>query len=260
MIPPMTSDPVASTADATVDAALDAATALPVPERTPAAVPPAEAARRARFLQPIAVGSVIAFGALLVAVRARRTGPIDLGLARLTQRLTPRPIGRLLHAASWPGYPPQSRIIPPSLAVVWLLAGLPIEALCQSIAWGTAVLSEAVKRIVRRPRPIAPAVRVVVAPLGGSSFPSGHVLTYTGVYGTAAYLLANRLRGRWRAVALAPLALVGLVGPSRIEQGHHWPTDVAASYLLGSTYVAGIVSLHRRLIRAAAARPGGRRR
>jgi membrane-associated phospholipid phosphatase len=227
---------------------------VPVPPPVAAAVPPAEAARRATRLLPIAASATAGFAVLFLAVRARRTAPIDLDLTRVMQRLTPPPAAALLHAASWPGFPPQSRIIPPALAAGWFAAGLPAEAVCQAAGWGTAVVSELVKAVARRPRPIAPEVTVVVAPLGGSSFPSGHVLTYTGVYGTAAYLLAGRLAGRWRAAGVAPLALVALVGPSRIQQGHHWPTDVAASYLLGSAYVTGVVALHRRLVRVEATR------
>jgi membrane-associated phospholipid phosphatase len=232
----------------------DVAARVPVPAPVSAAVSPGEAARRATRLLPIAAVATGGFGFVFIAVKTRRTGPIDLDLTRLMQRLTPRPVASALHAASWPGYPPQSRIIPPALAAAWLAVGLPAEAVCQAAGWGTAVVSELVKAVARRPRPIAPEVTVVVAPLGGSSFPSGHVLTYTGVYGTAAYLLAGRLRGRWRTAAVAPLVLVGLVGPSRIQQGHHWPTDVTASYLLGSAYVTGIVALHRRLVRFEAAR------
>lgn len=222
--------------------------ALPVPPPAPATVSPAEAERRARRLEPLAIGSIAAFGVLFLAVRARRTGPLDLGLTRLAQRVTPRPVERLLHGVSWPGFPPQSRLIPPALIAGWFAAGLPAEAACQAAGWGSAILSEAIKALVRRPRPIAPEVRVVVAPLAGTSFPSGHVLTYVGVYGTSAYLAAGRLRGGWRLLGLAPLALVVLVGPSRVQQGHHWPTDVAASYLLGSAWLAGVVALHRRLV------------
>ena len=85
-------------------------------------------------------------------------------------------------------------------------------------------------------------VLAVLAPYFG-----GPLLAATG-----AFLLWRRHGPR----ALA-LALVGLVGPSRIQQGHHWPTDVAASYLLGSAYVTGIVALHRRLLglEAATRRP-----
>jgi membrane-associated phospholipid phosphatase len=43
------------------------------------------------------------------------------------------------------------------------------------------------------------------------------------------------------------VGLVGLVGPRRIQQGHHWPTDVTASYLLGTSYLLGVVAVYRRL-------------
>jgi len=40
--------------------------------------------------------------------------------------------------------------------------------------------------------------------------------------------------------------LIVLVGPSRIQQGHHWPTDVSASYLLGLAYVLALAVLYER--------------
>ena len=43
------------------------------------------------------------------------------------------------------------------------------------------------------------------------------------------------------------LAMVGLVGPSRIYEGHHWPTDVAVSPLLGTTYVIELIALYQRV-------------
>jgi membrane-associated phospholipid phosphatase len=102
---------------------------------------------------------------------------------------------------------------------------------------------------VHRPRPLPEQVRVVLAPLGGSSFPSGHVLTYVGTYGFLAYLVYTLVRPpevRW-PLSLGLLGLVAVVGPSRIYQGHHWPTDVAASYLIGIAYLIGLMALHRRV-------------
>jgi undecaprenyl-diphosphatase len=102
---------------------------------------------------------------------------------------------------------------------------------------------------MRRPRPVAGTdLRVVTAPLGGSSFPSGHVITYMGTYGFPTYLVHTLLRPRAprRAIVGALVALLALVGPSRIHQGHHWPTDVTASYLLGTSYLVALVAGYRR--------------
>lgn len=117
-------------------------------------------------------------------------------------------------------------------------------------AWGSALVSTIVKAFMRRPRPVAGTdLRVVAAHLGGSSFPSGHVLTYTVVYGWLAVVADVLIRpDRLRRIVVGMLAaLIAGVGPSRIHLGHHWPTDVTASYLLGSSYLAALVVLYRRL-------------
>ncbi len=50
-----------------------------------------------------------------------------------------------------------------------------------------------------------------------------------------------------KPMSMGPLAMVGLVGSSRIYEGHHWPTEVVASYLLGTAYVIGLMGLYRRV-------------
>lgn len=119
------------------------------------------------------------------------------------------------------------------------------------MAWGTSGVSFVVKRVMRRarPGPATPQIRVIVARIGGTSFPSGHVLNYMGVYGFLAFLAHTWLRPsavRHFIVGAATL-LIGLVGPSRIYLGHHWFTDVIASYLLGTAYLIGLSGLYRRL-------------
>jgi len=192
------------------------------------------------------------FAALLVAVKANASAAFDVSITLRFQAAKSRWLGRLLHAVSWPGFPPQSRIIPPIVIATWWAAGRRLSATFQLLGWGTALLSTVVKGVVQRPRPMPPQVEVVVAPLGGTSFPSGHVLTYVGFYGTLAYLLAVEPRDEAaRTVAISFLTgLVALVGPSRIQQGHHWPTDVLASYLLGSAYLLALIEVHERVSEA----------
>jgi undecaprenyl-diphosphatase len=131
---------------------------------------------------------------------------------------------------------------------------------------GGFVLNRLLKAAFDRPRP---ALRGETVDLFGwsfafptsPSFPSGHAITAVVVYGTLAYLVARleptpRLR-RWTLGGA--VALVLLIGLSRVYLGVHYPTDVLAGYLAGFVWVAvcalSVETVQRRRARAAAARP-----
>lgn len=222
----------------------------------PHAPPPPEvftapvAVRRSRAASTVAWACLIGFAGLFGLVRAKRSEALDLAVTVRFQANRHPMFDRLMRIVSWPGFPPQSRLIPPLGIFALLAARLRIEAAFLVAAWGTSLLSTVVKAGIRRPRPAAgEKLRVVVAPLGGSSFPSGHVLSYVGLYGFVAYLVNVLVRPVLlrRALVGSLLGLVALVGPSRIQQGHHWFTDVTASYLLGTSYVVGLAALYRRV-------------
>jgi membrane-associated phospholipid phosphatase len=205
--------------------------------------------RRARSGSWIAAAAFGGFLGVFAFVKAKRTNEVDLAITLRLQARRHRSLGALMRLASWPGFPPQSRLIAPTVISGLFLLGLRREAFCQSLAWGTALLSEIIKRFIRRPRPLPEQVRVVLAPLGGSSFPSGHTLTYVGNYGFMTYLVHTLVEpAPVRIVIVCGLVTLILgVGPSRIYQGHHWPTDVAASYLLGLSYLMSVIWVYRRL-------------
>ena len=73
------------------------------------------------------------------------------------------------------------------------------------------------------------------------SFPSGHATIAVGFYGTLTLLVAWRLKGfrRW-AVVVAGVALVLLIGFSRLYLGVHYPTDVIAGFLAAPLWVSTI--------------------
>ncbi len=224
--------------------------ANPTEPGTPVTVSSREAVRRGRAVPRLMTISLGGFGVLLWLVRTNRAQAFDLAMTLRFQRRRRPWLDRLMSIVSWPGFPPQSHRIPPAMIVTLWLARLRTEAVFLTAAWGSATVSEAIKRLVRRPRPAeGPDLRVVVAPLGGSSFPSGHVLTFVGTYGFAAYLAATLIRDDVLRTATAGglVGLVALVGPSRIYQGHHWATDVTASYLVGTAYLTGVVALYRRV-------------
>lgn len=214
------------------------------------ALPAPVAARRAGTGLHASLLGVAGFAILYALVRQRRSEAVDLAITMKLQSVRHPAVERVMTAVSWPGFPPQSRVLPPAIMAALWLVRLRTEAMLQALAWGTAALSTLIKRFMGRPRPVAGTdLRVVAAELGGSSFPSGHVLTYVGTYGWLAALAGALIRPTWpRRVVVAGLGtLVALVGPSRIYQGHHWPTDVAASYLLGFSYLSALIALYRRL-------------
>jgi undecaprenyl-diphosphatase len=197
----------------------------------------------------LALVALAGVGALFAAVRWNRTAALDLAIALRIQADQAPPVARLMWLVSQPGFAPYSRVIPGSIAALLWVRGLRIEAGLQVVAWSAAGAADLLKAVTRRPRPLPPDVRVVVARLGGSSFPSGHVLTYVSIYGFAAHLATTLIRRQWLRVAVTgPLVgLVVLVGPSRVYLGHHWPTDVLASYLLGFAWLTGLTTLHAQL-------------
>jgi undecaprenyl-diphosphatase len=100
---------------------------------------------------------------------------------------------------------------------------------------GGWVLNWALKIFFDRSRPsIVPHLREVAS----SSFPSGHALTSAAVFLTLGALLMrlaqNRL-AKFYCIAVAMFATF-LVGTSRIFLGVHYPTDVAAGWLIGLSW------------------------
>jgi membrane-associated phospholipid phosphatase len=84
------------------------------------------------------------------------------------------------------------------------------------------------KRVVRRPRPDDPRVRVLAGTPSRLSFPSAHATSTTA----AAVLFGTLLRRPLVAVLVPPMAL------SRLVLGVHYPSDVLAGSLLGVAVAA----------------------
>lgn len=199
----------------------------------------------------IYVGSAVTATVVLARyVRHGHTAHIDRQVTLAIQRRKAPWFGRLMALASWAGFPPQSRTLPFVFPALFAIAHLPREARFQLAGWGTSAISFLVKSAVNRQRPAGEEITIHKANIGGTSFPSGHVINYIGVYGTLAVILSHRIRSTIiRRFMIAFVALkIALVGPSRIYLGHHWFTDVLASYLLGSSYVIVLSSLYRRAL------------
>lgn len=204
------------------------------------------------------------FAIIFAFVRQNRSASTDAAITLRLQKRRHPVFNRLMHIVSWPGFPPQSRLLPPCIAASLFALGFRLEAFFQLLAWGSGGISFAFKRIMqrKRPGPDFPNIRIAVAKIGGTSFPSGHVLNYIGVYGFLAYLAHTWIHPRVvrRTVVGLLGSILALVGPSRVYLGHHWFTDVTASYLLGFSWLIGLTSLYRRAKNVQVARRKKRRR
>lgn len=159
----------------------------------------------------------------------------------------PRPVGldlRLTRAARrWGGHPPvaaggRALSCAGEHAAVWLAVGLLGAALDrpQRQVWlrstalvaGAHLVSMAVKRVARRPRPHLPGLPPLVYTAGTHSLPSSHAAS------SAAAAVAFRTLLPGPATALLAAAVCG----SRLVVGVHYPTDVVAGAALGAATAA----------------------
>jgi undecaprenyl-diphosphatase len=100
---------------------------------------------------------------------------------------------------------------------------------------GAAVLSPLLKQLVDRLRPI---VDMPVATAGGPSFPSGHTLAVTVWVGVVLLVLLPVIPPRRRRLTVAiGVALVVIVGLTRIALGVHFVSDVLAGWLIGAGWL-----------------------
>ncbi len=202
-----------------------------------------------RIIKIVYVSTAVATSALIaLGVKSGATQEFDEQLTRKIQKIDLPGFDSLMQAVSWAGFPPQSKILPMLIPTSMLAAGRPFEAFFQLMGWGTGAISGGIKRTMKRPRPNHPEIVVSKARLGGSSFPSGHVIIYTGVYGFLAYLAHVHINARLLRKAVVGLlaGMVALVGTSRVYLGHHFTSDVSVSYLLGTSYLIGLTSLYQR--------------
>ena len=105
---------------------------------------------------------------------------------------------------------------------------------------GGRALIEVLKTFYDRPRPglfgseIHALGRTFPYP-ESASFPSGHAITAVVVFGTLAFLTARleRTRHLRRITLVGALALIGLIGFSRLYFAVHYPSDVLAGFFAG---------------------------
>lgn len=188
-----------------------------------------------------------AFMTLTILVKITPSFPIDLEITRILQSIHSPIFAALMTLVSWPGFSPQTFIIPFFIAVAWYLFGFHWEAVASIFAaLFTPIVNVLVKDYIRRPRPTIDLVNVLGV-LNSYSFPSGHVMFYVGFFGFMWFLVYTLMKRSWKRTILLVIlgALIVLVGFSRVYLGQHWPSDVLGAYLLGTLTLVVIIWFYR---------------
>ncbi len=183
----------------------------------------------------VAVAAAIVFVEIAEEVVEGNADPIDRAIALAMHRLDSGPLDTVMrtitHAGSWPAI-----AVAVAGSCIWALhrrnrAAALVFVVNALIAEGSNSL---LKLLFARRRPNLFDELAIPA---SYSFPSGHAMMSTAVYGTIAVIVIA-LRARHRAVTTAGVVLLVLaVGTSRVYLGVHWPTDVVAGFAAGIPFI-----------------------
>lgn len=188
-----------------------------------------------------------AFAVLTVIVKSTPLLAFDLQITRAIQSIDSPLVGAAMNWISWPGFLPQSIVIPGLAAFLLYRLGLQWEAVTALVAgYLPGLVNILVKDLVRRPRP-GPDLVDVFRILDSYSFPSGHVMFYTGFFGFLLFVSYTLFRRSLLRTILLILfgALIALVGISRIYLGQHWASDILGAFLLGGLTLTFILQFYR---------------
>lgn len=188
---------------------------------------------------------VVPFATLLFQVLAE--GPItrfDAGIANDLNRAVHDRDGvvGLLRFLSFLGGPPLLTALVAPATVYLLWRGQPrLAAFLVVTTAGGGLVDTIVKVLVDRPRPL---VDHAIATAHGKSFPSGHAMSSTVVYGALLVVFLPAVYRRYRRTLVAVVVvIVAAVGSSRLLLGVHFVSDVIGGYVLGLAWLAGSVAV-----------------
>ncbi len=196
------------------------------------------------------IGLVIGFAALASNVLEAETDWIDHSILKAlrspdgSEPIGPAWLERTMVNLSALGSVAVSTLVVIVTCVVLLMVRRPRQAaLVIGCAIGTALAITLLKGFVGRERP---SLIVAIDMADGLSFPSGHTMIASALYPTIGLLLASTMKHYplkvFVFVMTALLAL--LIGFTRMYLGVHFPTDVAAGWMLGLAWAltCGLVS------------------
>jgi undecaprenyl-diphosphatase len=204
-----------------------------------------------RFARGTAVGFVaVLIGASVLALAVKMSDSpvvhVDRDVAGdLNAAVAPHPgLVTALQVLTAPGSPVTAWIVLTVLTVALLIRHRHRLALYVAVTGlGAAALSRLLKLVVNRLRPV---VATPVASAGGPSFPSGHTLSVTVWVGVVLLVLLPVVPARLRRLVIGVgVALVVVVGLTRIALGVHFLSDVVGGWLIGVAWLLATATAFR---------------
>ena len=127
-------------------------------------------------------------------------------------------------------------VVTPAVVWVWRRGHARLALFLVVTTLGGGLVDTVVKEAVGRPRP---SLVEPVATAHGKSFPSGHAMSSTVVYGALLLVFLPAIGRRYRpAVWAGTVVLVAAIGFSRLALGVHYISDVLGGYVLGVAWLA----------------------
>ena len=198
--------------------------------------------------------TALALALLSVAAHFNSTFPGDEGLAVLIQKIQFPPLVRFINVSSDANWPAPAAYAALAIIIALLLARQLSAAIATVAAsFGADFANVALNSLVARPRPNNIHIHVL-GDLGQHSFPSGHVTHVITFYGFLLYLTFRfaREHPQWIpllwVVRIVCLYFLVFIGPSRVLEAEHWPSDVLGGYLLASLMLVIAVALYHLLL------------
>lgn len=201
---------------------------------------------RHRFLLVVNLIALTIIGGLTFLAATLPQSAVDLSISQGFQTFGGYSFRELMILVSLPGTQPWATfIVLGGILFLGVMLGWKEGAYLFLVTLAQGLANTIFKQAISRARPTAELIDIIV-PAPGFSFPSGHVMFYTGFFGFLFFVVWTRFPrslGR-NALLLLTGALVLLVGPSRVYLGVHWFTDVVAAYLVSLIILSVTVELY----------------
>ncbi|TXF91146.1 phosphatase PAP2 family protein [Neolewinella aurantiaca] len=199
--------------------------------------------RDERLLLNVVIALIVGYAAISAFVFLLPTETVDIWFTQGVQRYQAPWLDAFMNGVSWFATIPGGLITIGTVSIVFMWQRRWLEACFVALSLLAVPIVAIVKRLFGRARPTEDLVRVIKE-FHNQSFPSGHVVFYTVLFGFIAFLMYRSTHYKlWvrRLVGWFCIALILLVPVSRMYLGAHWFTDVSAGFILGLLLLIGLV-------------------